>query len=264
MDGQFETDTVDPETPAFAGSYSTISTPPTMGTHSPGGSTYGFGLGVDDDFLNQALYEVYRSGLMTFHIDQEWAQEQGFSYDLTTTDLALFFPELYVMYPDRPIEFWMLPYLPPILVYNAKDSLDVSLQLGDLTMSMMVIPDGGDPVKAFTMALAIDIPVTIDVNTETNTLSLTFGTPNVYVDIYDELVDFHDELIEGLVPLLVSVIMPYIGDLLGEFPIPVLEGFTIDVVEMSIFGSGDDYLGIFADLVYDPADGRYYLNTIWQ
>jgi len=257
MDAIFETDYVDPDTPAFPGSFFTPGAVPTLGQTTPGGAPYGFGIAMGDDLLNQALHQIYRSGVITFHIDQAWAQEQGFSYDLTTTDLALFFPQLWLNYPDEDVEFWMTPLLPPVIVYDPNmKTIGMHLQMGDLTMDMMVVPDPGPPIKAFTMALAVDIPVSVSVDVAANSLSLAFGTPTVYVDIYDELYDFHDELIEVLAPLLIQIIMPFISDLLGEFPIPMLNDFVITVDEMSIFGALDDYMGIFGTLSYvPPKDG---------
>ena len=216
-----------------------------------------------DDLINQALYAVYRSGFMTFHIDQEWATEHGFTYDLTTTDLRLFFPQLWLMYPDTPVEFWVLPMLPPVVIFDTGyDSIDISLQLGDFTMAMMVIPDGEDPIEAFTMALAMDVPLSVDVDTQNNTLSVVFGTPTVAVDVYNELVNFNDALIEGLVPPLISLVIPFIGELLGEFPLPGLQGFTIEVISMDIFGPLHDFMGIFGSLVYNPTLKMYVPKPI--
>ena len=250
LDAVIESSYEDPNTPQFTGSYYTSGVAPTFYTTAPNGTGYGFGFGLADDLLNQALHEIYRSGMATIHIDQAFAQQWGFTWDLTTTDLALFIPRLALLYPATPVEFWLAPKLPPILQFSAvkSSSAGLTLQMGDFLVSMMVVPDGQTPVEAFTMALALEVPVTVTVDTAANTLSMAFGTPTVSVDIFNELVDFNDALVEGLAPVLIGFIMPYLGQLLGEFPIPALQGFTINLIDLAVFGNQDDYLGVFGDL----------------
>jgi len=259
LDGQVLTDTVDPNTRDLDGSLLSPGATPIMDIYTPGGHVlYGFGAAIGDEFLNQALYQFFRSGLLTLHINNEWAQDHGFAWDLTTTDLALFLPGLADLYPDTPLEFWLDPQLPPVIVYDAGgpvDALNVELQLGDLLMDLKVVPEEGDPVTALGIAVSVKIPLELNVNPDTQTLEITFGTPVVCVDIYEsQFIFFPYHLLEELIPLVVELALPLLSDFIDEIPIPIIQGFTLNVVETSVFGYYSDFLGLFGDLVLVPEE----------
>ncbi|MCZ7586136.1 MAG: hypothetical protein M5R36_24000 [Deltaproteobacteria bacterium] len=234
LDALVTTDTIDPDTRDLGGSLHTPNLEPQMGIYTPdGGLDYGFGAALGDDFLNQALYQFYRSGLLTFRINEEWADEQGFQYDLTTTDLALFLPGLADLYPDAPIEFWLDPQLPPVIVFGADDAaadgLGLKLQLGDMLINMVVVPDGLDPVNALGIAASAEIALTVAVNPDTQSIAIGFGSPQVYVDVFEsEFIYFPYALVEQLIPLIVELALPLLGDFIEEIPIPSFEGADVD------------------------------------
>ncbi|MBZ0273203.1 hypothetical protein K8I61_14285 [bacterium] len=250
IDGRVTADTVDPDTRDIGGSLFTAGALPTLDMRTPvGNQLYGFGVALGDDFINQMLYRFFRAGLITIHINEEFADEQGFQWDLTTTDLAFFLPGLADLYPDAPIEFWLDPQLPPVVIFSDDGGLGLELQIGDLLMDLKVIPDGESPVNALGVAAGITVPLSIDIDTDTQALSLIFGQPTVAVDVYDsQFIYFPYGLIEQLIPFVVELALPLISNMLQDIPLPVFEGFAFPIVETSAFGLYDDYLGIFGDL----------------
>lgn len=238
------------------GSYKTYSTAPVMGANVPGTSTpYGFGIVLDDDLLNQALYEAYQSGIMSLRIDQQTAPFLGFNFNWRTSDifLQLLLPQLSTIHQDAPLAIQLRPQIMPVLVFDtakSKDSeLNAEIQLGDFLFDLIVVhPVDGD-VTALTLALALYMPVTIGVNSQQNTISITFAQEiQTEIQLVEEAVDFNDSAFEDLVPMVLEFALPLLGGILDDFPIPSFSGYTLLVDSLITTGNQEDWLGLYGSL----------------
>lgn len=238
------------------GSYKTFSNAPDMGEYIPGTSTpFGFGLVLDDDLLNQALYEAYQSGLMSLRIDQYTAPYLGFNFNWRTSDLflQLLLPQLTSIHPDAPLAIKLRPQIMPVIVFEpvkGKDSqLEAEIQMGDFLFDLIVVhPVDGD-ITALTLALALYMPVTIGINTQQNTISITFGQEiQTEIQLVEEEVDFNDTAFEDFVPLVLEYILPLLGGILDDFPIPSFSGYTLQVDSLLSVGNQLDWIGLYGNL----------------
>jgi len=255
LDAQVTADSYDPETPAHPGSYFTYGVLPTLGTLTPGGLAYQLGAALSDDILNLALYIVYRSGMLTFDLDQETAPQFGFTWDMVAGDLELFFPGISAIGgADAPVILQLRPYLPPVLLISETKDVDAELQIGELFMNLIVEPEGGAPVNTLSLAVALVAPVTVVASEEGDALSFEIGTPTISLDVMESMFLLPDVFLETFMPTLIQLLMPVIAGFLEEFPIPAFEGYTISIKELTTIGQEDDYLAVFGDLVTVPAD----------
>ncbi len=233
----------------FGGSLSSPGTPPShedMGQYVPGTQNfYGFGMLFDDDFFNQALYSLYKAGLIS----------QDFEDIAATGDtlIQFAFPGLHDAYPGQ-VNATLRAMLPPVIIVAPQDSgtdgaIPVEIQIGDLIVNMLV--DGADGEKPFVkMAVSLKIPATLDVQFPDNILVLDFGDPEASIyTISEPLMHFENNaLFEDAAPLIVELLVPMLGDLVGNIAIPSFGGYSLSVVDEMIMGSSNDFVAIFADL----------------
>ena len=253
-----EVEAIDPEGPPKEqpGSLMTSSTTPELDSYIPGTTTpYGFGVAIDDDLLNQALYEVYQSGLLSLRIDQYTAPGLGFTFNWRTNDtiLKLLLPQLQQIHNDAPVAIELRPQIMPVIVIEPeafKDSeVSAELQVGDYLIDMIVVhPQEGD-IVAFTLGLALYLPVTIGVDTQANSISLTFAEDMaIEIHVIFEEVNFNNNAFEQFVPMVLDFLLPMLGGILESFPIPSFEGYTFDVESLMATGDLTDWVGLFGDL----------------
>ena len=253
-----EVEAINPQGPPKdqPGSYKTYSTTPTMGQYVPDTTTtYGFGALLDDDLLNQALFEAYQSGLLSLRIDQYTAPDLGFTFNWRTSDMLirLVLPPLQQIHTDAPLAIRLRPQIMPVLAISeggVKDtSIESELQVGDFLVDLIVVdPIDGDQV-AFTLALALYLPVTIGVDAVSNTISIEFPQQvPLEIQVIFEEVDFNDSAFEQFVPMLLEFIFPLLGGIIDDFPIPSFSGYTLQIDSLLTTGSQSDWMGLFGDL----------------
>jgi hypothetical protein len=121
--------------------------------------------------------------------------------------------------------------------------------MGDFLIDLIVVdPNDGD-ITAFTLGLALYIPVTIGVNTIDNTISLAFAQEiPLEIQVLHEEVNFNDTAFEEFVPMILEFVLPLLGSIINDFPIPAFSGYTFDVNSLSAIGSRNDWMGLFGDL----------------
>ncbi|MCA9565307.1 MAG: hypothetical protein KC561_17535, partial [Myxococcales bacterium] len=93
------------------------------------GTTPGFHIAVSDDFLNQAIYALWESGLINRVVDEQIG------------DLDLSFLEYLI--PDATgFEFEVDPILPPVIVPKSTANSQAELQVGDMLLDIYAIRNG--------------------------------------------------------------------------------------------------------------------------
>ncbi len=260
MNARTTADAYTPSTPLLPGSFYTAGTPPTFTLLTPGGETYELGAGLSDDVLNQALYTLYRAGVLTMTLDDT----SGFSLDLTAGDLELFFPGISDLYGEEaPVVISTEALLPPIIDLSPTDAATVELQLGEFFVDMVVQSPADEETQVLSMALVLEAPLTVDTNETGDALKFDIGTPTVNVDVTDSMFLLPDSFVETFVPTLVEFVLPFISSFLDEFPIPAFEGYSLNIAELTTIGALDDYLGVYGSLVVIPGAGMASAATAW-
>lgn len=247
---------VGPNTPDLPGSLRTPYPVPTFGEFIPGtGDPYEFGVTISDDILNQILHVAHRSGMLSLNLDQETLEMLGIEdFQLNTTWLVLFMPGILPAFGlNKPVELRLRPKLPPVFIMNPVKGLETEIQMGDFILEWWC-EESTDVWTLFAeVALTLFIPTTLDVSEE-QTISLEFGEIEMYADLFNEPVfDIGDGFFEDLLPLLVELLIPaLLNGLLEEIPIPSFEGYTLQVNAFMPIGGGNDWAGLFGDLVEVP------------
>ncbi len=255
LDAQTTADSYDPDTPPHPGSFYEITMTPPLGSHTPGGSPYHLGAVLSGNMLNQMLYIVYRSGMLSFTLDQETAPLFGFTWDMTAGDLELFFPGISdIAGADAEVVIDLNPLLPPIVDMNplGKD-VQVELQMGEFFLDLAVVPEAGDPVPALSMVIAVIAPLDVQTNAGGDALKFVIGVPTIKLDVIESMFLLPDALLETFLPGVVALVLPIISAFLDEFPIPTFEGYSLSITELTAVGLNDAYLGLYGDLVVVPA-----------
>jgi len=258
-----------PNTPDLPGSIRTITLPPELGVYIPGTSTpYEFGAVISDDMLNQLLHAVHRSGLLSLNLDQETLEALGIDdFELNTTYLMLFMPGIVQAFGlNKTVELRLRPLLPPVFLMTASDSFNAEIQMGDFVLEWWCEEEPDVWTLFAKVALALYVPTAVDVDSETQTITVDFGDIEMYADLYEEPVfDIGNAFFEDLLPGLVQLLVPALLEgLLEEIPIPSFEGFTLEVEAFQPIGAAGDWAGLFGNLIQVPSLLEYYMWDLQQ
>ncbi len=193
----------------------------------------GMGIGVSEDFLNQAMLALWGGGLMDMSMNGE---EMGLSLE----DLEFIFPDM----TELNIETQAL--LPPVVLPGTGTAL-LDLQLGDLELSLY-----GGPVAEENLMLRayVTIFAGMDVDVDSDlTLSMELSDVMVAFDVvHPEAHTLGAQDTEDLLNALVPLFLPLLTDALGEIPMPEIEGFSLDNITLATGGAEDGYLVLGGDL----------------
>lgn len=203
-------------------------------TPSYSGSTDDLTLGLNQDFINQALFGLWTGGLLELQIDGE---ELG----LDLSDLSDFLPGL------SSLSIATSAYLPPVVLPGTGGSL-LDMQIGDLEVN---IYNGAiDPANLF-MQLYVQVDAGLDLSaTSDNTLSAGLGDIDVRFDLtYPNEGGQYASDAEALLEALVPMLLPSLTDALGEIPIPDLAGFGLSGVTVGLEGAEDGVVVLGGELV---------------
>jgi hypothetical protein len=251
MNGRFMTTEVDPEAPSMIGTYATpqsvrIQLPATI----PGsGAPYGVGLAVSDDFLNQALAAVVRSGMLNLTLDGT-IDIGGEPLELTAGTLALFIPGFSVLGADTPVTLRLVPTLPPIAQPGEAGGA-VAIDMMDYRLTFSVDWQGV-PTDVLSVGMDATFTGVPSVSEDGRFLTISLSEPTVDMRMRMTRIEADENDIEEMVGMLFQLALPLIGDSLGNIPMPVFEGFVLTPIEFGWVGPDADYLGIFAD--FAPAE----------
>jgi len=242
--------------PEFDGSYWSDHPQPLMNHFIPGTSTpYGFGFVVSDEILNQALFELYRSGILSQDITSDL---------LNTSILGILMPQFLQIAPNAPVIMRLRPLLPPIFHVGPiqdEKALETSLQWGDLILEFWVdVPNVKEEVEAFKVAVAMIVPIALSIDPTNNKIHITFDTANwdFNADLFEEpTLDFNDTVVENWIPGIVELILPFLANLIGEIPIPSFSGYTIIIDGLESVGEGEDWAGFYGHLIESSSEMKY-------
>jgi hypothetical protein len=239
------------EHPCIAGngitaSRSTASAPPRIGEHPDGVEPHDIGIIADDDFVNQALFAVYRAGAMCF--DLEGSQGE---IPLNTNVLGLLAPGAFdPLFPKpQPIRIEVRPTQPPEAAPTGP--FDVTVEARELQLDIYAEVDGR---QAAIVGVDLDLTAGVDLEFDGTTGGLQAqvtiggdnltarGRPNEFVP------GVEDQVASRIGGLFDSLAAPLLGDALSglSFALPSFGGFGLARLDAAATGSAGEHFGFFA------------------
>ncbi len=228
------------------GSYYIASDSPPIGSGPTG---HHAGIFLSDEFGNQALYALWRAGLLCQKVDSELTG--GFALD--TNILGLLAADAFdPLFPEpSPLIIETRPDRPPELLYASGSDVVVSVeQLGleffaelDHRQTRIV---GAD----LSAEIGLDLP--FDGTAGTLGIELDLAGENFdTVVIHNEYVPAATADLEANFPGLVDTLVgPIVASMLGETSIalPALQGLGLTALSIDAAGDDRDWLGIYANV----------------
>lgn len=227
--------------------------PPDIGEGAADGSSgHHVGFMVSDEFANQALYNVWRAGLLCQVLDEELT-----GFPLNTALISLFIGEaggeaISALF-ELPADLLILtrPEAPPTLVVNGDH--DVVLAVNDLGLDFYADLDFRTS-RILGVDLAADVGVELPFDGTTGELA-----PDIIFsgETLDPTVS-HNEFAGGLEPemeesfrgVVDTLVGPILADQLGGLAmvLPAIEGLGLTSLEVAPAGVEEDWLGIYANI----------------
>lgn len=230
----------------------TPSAPPNFGFYIPGTQdTYDFALGISDDMLNQMLYAAHNSGALCIVLDENAEQKYGLAWNMTTTDVAFFFPELYELAPDARLRIDLVPRDVPFAEIGLNEGYlqgQLEVFLEPTGMNVYVEIDGN-----YELVLAAEITAeakfAVRVKQDGSLRLLMTDLFRSTIEIEDEpLVDLDDRVVERVLPFILLQIVPLVFKSLDSVELPVIYGFDITPLAVLTNGADDDYMTFYGNL----------------
>jgi hypothetical protein len=234
-----------------------------QGNLGPTGQPFHLGLGLSKAGLDEALWGVYNSGTLCL------SAGSSLSDLLSTQTIGLLMPSLRDLTGPSvaPVYLQLVPSKPPTAIIGAgtidPDSGEIidpllTLEVKDLSIDFYAF---AHERYVRVMRITSDLRVPLGLNpTEEGLLivlgDLTQAFQNVRVSESELLKETPDSL-AGLIPQLVGIALPLLGDsLFSPIEIPEFQGFTLDLENSVLQGiENNSMLGIFALLALAP-DGQ--------
>jgi hypothetical protein len=223
-----------------------LSDPPEIGsTPSDIPSGFGAGLLVSDDFGHQAMYALWRSGLLCYTVDEDL----GFPID--TSLLGLLAGDAFnELFPDaRPMVIVTRPKQPPTM--NFVSEHDIGLKVNELGLDFM---GELDHRMARVLAMDLEVDAGVDLNFDGST-----GNLGIAIDLGEDSItptvssnDFAPDSSDTIEASFGSVFNGLVGGLLGDalgdlsFSVPGFEGIGLTELQFSSAGAEQDWLGGYA------------------
>lgn len=229
------------------GSLKTASSPPDLGV-APSGidSPFHVGISLSDDFANEAMYALWRGGLLCFSLAPD-----NDTFPLDTSILNLLSGQAFTdLFPESmPMSLNTVPRAAPTVDYTGTHDIDV--QVHDLDLEMNAELDGR---MARMLAVTLNGPIGADLNLDGTTGSLAIALAINPDDLdptvtYNEMHADANAAIEGSFgSSLSSILDTVLGSLLESlaFTLPSFSGLGIQDLQTSAAGTNEDWLGAYA------------------
>lgn len=230
------------------------------------GTPYDIGLGVSEAFLDNFGFHLFNSGLLCISVGSEVIGADL----LSSQTLGALIPSVGKLARSPnvklPLAIQLRPQNPLDISIGAGAAGDPLLNLGfeQLEIDIYALVDDR-PVRLFTAATSFGLGVDIDVDPVGGTIIPLLDTAQLAgleVTITNsELLSEDPQAIAGIIPILLGVALPLLGNAIGPIAPPAVFGFSIDLnstsfqrVQADLGAIGqEDFLGLFAGLNFDPA-----------
>lgn len=220
---------------------------------------------LNDDFINQALYGAWRSGLLCQRIDENAlpaGTELPVDFDssllnlLSSNQFAEFFPTNRTV----PLLIATRPEQPPIVRTITDGSALAVLEVEKLGLDLYAELDGR---MARFVGLDLKAQAALDANFSGQTgvigLLVDFDTESVTTEVvFNNLKPEASEAVAtGFAAIFDTLAGPLINDLLGNlsFPLPSFQGLGVSAAVLEPAGPIGDFIGVFGNIGPVPYAG---------
>jgi len=235
------------------GSPQTKSQPPAIGEAPTGIADFHAGILASDDALNQAMYAVWRAGLLCYTIDENFE-----TFPMSTSILGLLegaegdegqFDQLF---PDpQDMAIITRPVSQPLAALDGAHAVD--LEIDELGLDFFADLDHR---KALVLGLDMDVTVGADMELDASTgelaavLDLDPSNFGISVRSAELTPGVEEAIVENFGGLLDTILGAVLGGTLDglTFSLPALEGLGLTSLEAGTAGSSGDWLGLYAQL----------------
>jgi hypothetical protein len=237
----------DPNAVDLTASYHVDQVFPTFGPLAPNGQAYDLGVCISASAFNQLLKAEVESGLLITTIS-EFDFGQG-PVPITAGLLATLLPAFGVLAPSELLQMDIRPTVAPFVTGAAGPSGELAtLRLAHLEIS--VVP-AVDPAVVLARA-AVDGALGLDAQFTGGDLTFTI-TPPAAQDLSFTLLEnpllANEASLNLLLPQLLALAIPSIGDSLGSFPLPDFLGLQLALVDIDRNG---EFISLFLDMSPAP------------
>jgi hypothetical protein len=236
-----------PLAPDLLASYHVDQAFPTFGTLAPNGLPYELGMCISASAFNQLLKAEIESGLL-FTTISEFDFGSG-PVPITGALLAFLLPAFGVLDPAEVLQVDVVPTLAPFVTGDPGPMGELAtLRLAHLGLKIVPVVD---PTVTL-LEVAVDGELGLDASFTAGDLAFTV-TPPTAQDLSFTLLEnplLADEAtIDGLLPQLLTLVIPTLGDSLGSFPLPAFLGLELSLVDVDQNG---EFISLFLDLSPTP------------
>ena len=233
-----------------------------------GGTPYMVGIGASDRFLDAVFYDAYRSGGLCLNLSSE-------TMDLISSSVfSTFLPSLNSLTEGKNVPM-ILAIRPKAVPYvdvgagtyrdeNGKRVIDeplLTIYLPNLHMDFYALIDGRY-ARLFTLKSDIALPLGLELTPNNELVPIVGELGSLVTNIeasHAEIVAEDPQVLADIIPAIIGLVEPVIGDALKPIALPDLQGFSLDVKKLGgIVPSPSkpgtfEHIGILADLAFTPA-----------
>ncbi len=227
---------------------------------SPRGTPYHVGVGISKAFLDEAMWGMYNGGGLCLNIGTN-------AIDLLSSGtFSTLLPSLKDLTRNQntPFTLQLAPKEPPTFVIgagtidpNTGELIDPLMTLNWHNLDLNFYAFFEDRmVRIMTLNVDLAVPLALDVTDEglvpvIGDLTEAFSRTEV---LASELLTEEQAFIEGLLPSLVGIALPLLGDSLSSpIELPTFSGFALELDANSLMGiENNTMIGLFANIGLDP------------
>jgi len=237
----------DPAAVDLAASYHVTQAFPVFPVLAPNGGVYELGICISASAFNQLLKAEIESGLLIQSITQ--FDFGGGLQPITAGLLALLLPPFGALDPAETLRIDLYPTMAPFVTGQAGPGGELATLIAP-HLRVRVVPEA-DPAVAL-LEGAVDATLGLDVDVVAGELSFLLATPapqDIDVTILDNPLFVSEASLQALLPALLTLAIPALGDSLGTFPLPDFLGFQLGLVDVD---RNSEFISLFLDLVPVP------------
>ncbi|MCB9682875.1 MAG: hypothetical protein H6733_15515 [Alphaproteobacteria bacterium] len=209
---------------------------------------------INDDFGNQALYHLWRTGLLcqTLSPDQS-AIDLPITLDTSLLNL-LSGQALTDLFPEaQPITLVTRPRKPPVMRTIPSGPNLAVVTLEDMGIDMYASLDGRLS-RVVGMELSADATLDVAFDSSIGQIGAQVGIDPALIDpvvVFNDLApDASASIEDGFGGVIQQLVGPLLGDALGDivFDLPSIQGLGVQEAVLAPSGPGQDWLGVFGDI----------------
>ncbi|MEC7948066.1 MAG: hypothetical protein VX265_10905, partial [Myxococcota bacterium] len=230
------------------GSLATPSDPPRLDDVPDDAPGYHAGLHLSDDFGNQALYSLWRGGLLCQTVDEELT---GFPLD--TSILGLMAGDAFAdLFPDsKPLVIETRPMTPPTLQFGGETDLGIDVR--DLGLDFYAELDGRE-VLIVGMELATPAGINLAFDSTTGDVGVEIALEASDLDVAVTQNEFkpgtESDIEANFAGVFDTIVGPILDGVVGDLSLslPGFSGFGLTGLDLQGVGTNGDWLGAYAQV----------------